>query len=65
MAIVGADALQLARQSISDDKVLAEMEGVLTGDSKADSSVDAPAGATNCTLAYSHSLHVLLSRNVS
>eukprot|EP01043_Picozoa_sp_COSAG02_P002975 COSAG02_NODE_70_length_42239_cov_15.323090_12_plen_62_part_00 len=52
---VGADALQLARQSISDEKVLAEMEVVLTGEAQA-SSDDAPAGATNCSLAHNHSL---------
>ena len=28
---MGADALKLARQSISDEKLLAQMEAVLTG----------------------------------
>lgn len=59
---VGADALQLARQSISDPTVLAEMEVVLTGKKAQTSGQDAPVDASKCTLPPSNQQHASLGR---
>ena len=55
VSVVGADALQLARQSISDPKVLAQMEAVLTsvvegghGKTTVDASVSKDTATVEC-----------------
>ena len=52
--------MQLARQSISDNTVLAKMEAVLTGEVQGNID-DSSLGATSCTLDHSTSfLHLAL-----
>ena len=62
--VVGADALKLARQSISDEKLLAQMEAVLTGKAQELPSGRAAAAAspdaTKCIYSSAYLSHALV-----